>query len=197
MAWDCFVITGTDRARRRLRRYAAYQDGTPCQHDASTPIEDGTLIVNPDGSYRAVGNGDWPRDDPRWPTACACGYQFTDDDAWQLFFDRIYVDAAGNEYTLRDAPIGAMWRCEWFEDAPAWAGPDGESWSVCVPPGGLSGHWCVDGPSSSGGSWTRTGTPPRITAHPSIHVVGTYHGWLVDGVLSDDIDGRRFDEGAA
>lgn len=40
--------------------------------------------------------------------------------------------------------------------------------------------------------WTRTGEPPNITAYPSINHTGRYHGWLKDGVLSDDIEGRKF-----
>ena len=40
--------------------------------------------------------------------------------------------------------------------------------------------------------WTVTGEAPRITVQPSINAVGDYHGWLVDGVLSDDVEGRLF-----
>jgi hypothetical protein len=42
------------------------------------------------------------------------------------------------------------------------------------------------------GGWTVTGTPPHITVQPSINMVGLYHGWLQSGVLSDDVDGRKF-----
>lgn len=55
--------------------------------------------------------------------------------------------------------------------------------------------FCVDRRPSSGGSgWTVTGTPPHITVSPSINDAPGkpygYHGWLRDGVLSDDVDGR-------
>lgn len=40
--------------------------------------------------------------------------------------------------------------------------------------------------------WTRTGEPPNVTASPSINHVGQYHGWLQNGVLSDDCEGRVF-----
>lgn len=33
----------------------------------------------------------------------------------------------------------------------------------------------------------------RLTLSPSINSVGAYHGWLRDGHLTDDIDGRRYD----
>lgn len=48
------------------------------------------------------------------------------------------------------------------------------------------------GPGPHG--WKVTGTPPRLTVAPSINVSGTYHGWLRDGVLTDDCEGRRYDE---
>lgn len=41
--------------------------------------------------------------------------------------------------------------------------------------------------------WMRTGEPPNITANPSINHVGRYHGWLKDGVLTDDCEGRVFE----
>lgn len=52
--------------------------------------------------------------------------------------------------------------------------------------------FCIDSPATSGsGYWDVTvdmdslvvGQKPRITVHPSIHLVGIWHGWLQDGVL--------------
>lgn len=40
--------------------------------------------------------------------------------------------------------------------------------------------------------WQVTGEPPGLTVHPSIHLEGIYHGWITDGQLSDDVDGRQF-----
>jgi hypothetical protein len=104
--------------------------------------------------------------------------------------ERLYVRAvpldpslAQAPFTLREAPAGAMWDAHWFEDT--WSGPDGRSLMVKLP----FGHeWLIDGPSSSGGRWSRTGEPPKITVTPSILVKserGDYHGWLRDGVLVD------------
>jgi hypothetical protein len=45
-----------------------------------------------------------------------------------------------------------------------------------------------------GAGWKVFGLFPLITATPSINFPGFYHGWLQDGGLSDDIEGRRFDE---
>lgn len=190
MGWQCFVIEPTDRGRRYLRRHAGW-DGEHL-HQAMTRIEDGPLVFAESGGYH-VGGDDWSHDDPRWPAQCDCGYQFKEDDSWQLFHETIYVDAGGQEYTLRDAPIGAMWRCPWFEDGPAWAGPDGQCWAVMLPPGrDVGNEWLIDGPSSGGGFWQRTGTAPNITARPSI-LTPRYHGWLDGGVLSDDLEGRCYE----
>jgi hypothetical protein len=42
-----------------------------------------------------------------------------------------------------------------------------------------------------GAGWDITGEPPIITASPSI-MCEHYHGWLRDGVFSDDTDGRTY-----
>lgn len=36
------------------------------------------------------------------------------------------------------------------------------------------------------GGWTVTGTPPNITVAPSINMVGRYHGFLQNGVLTEN-----------
>lgn len=48
--------------------------------------------------------------------------------------------------------------------------------------------WYPDRPDRT---WTRTGEPPNITVTPSINHVGQYHGFLKNGVLTDDVDGRN------
>lgn len=37
------------------------------------------------------------------------------------------------------------------------------------------------------GGWTVTGSPPNINVEPSINMVGRYHGFLKNGVLSDPL----------
>ncbi len=197
MPTTCFMIEPTDRGHRELRRFTFRDAGAEAcplaqrgyyGHDASTPIDDALLEISAQGIYHAWAE-DIADDDPRWPTHCACGYAFTPDDERQVATERIYTAEDGQEYTLHPSrpdrpPAGAMWRSDWLE--PEMAGPDGISLSVMLP-GGY--EWAIDGPSTSGGGWTRTGTPPKITANPSIKSPN-YHGWLQDGVLSDDIDGR-------
>jgi hypothetical protein len=55
-----------------------------------------------------------------------------------------------------------------------------------------NGWWNIDMKSSDGGEgWQVTGEPPNLTASPSI-LTEDYHGWLRDGVLSDDLEGRTY-----
>lgn len=62
-------------------------------------------------------------------------------------------------------------------------------------PGGTD--FCVDGPTFSAGQrgsggWTVTGEPTAITLSPSINIGGSYHGWIQNGVITDDCEGRTF-----
>lgn len=43
------------------------------------------------------------------------------------------------------------------------------------------------------GGWTVTGDAPNITMTPSINIIGSYHGFLQNGVITDDCEGRRYD----
>lgn len=96
------------------------------------------------------------------------------------------------EFTLgwKDLRPGAMW----FEDG------DPNDLVVKLP---SNSEWHVDRgrlmnsqPDRSGKprlpQWTRTGDPPKITAQPSINHQGQYHGWLTDGILTDDCEGCTF-----
>jgi hypothetical protein len=113
------------------------------------------------------GKGEFEHDE-RWPTKCEkCDYLFTEQNHFQIFFDRIYVRKdTGEEMTLRDAPLGAMWDAEWYPSD--WKGPDGKS-LVAICPGG--GHWHIDGRASNCTKpddkvhkcWVRHGEPPNIT----------------------------------
>lgn len=107
--------------------------------------------------------------------------------AWQCYMVELrdyefYKD--GQRIAFTDLAPGAMW----FDDG-----------ELCVKlPSGS--EWLIDRgrrlneqkPSRRLPQWTRTGEPPRVTATPSINHVGQYHGWLRDGVLTDDCEGRTF-----
>lgn len=98
--------------------------------------------------------------------------------------------------------VGDMWPAPWLDDQPdkksAWISPEfrrdhqgKRPPMVVVLPG--YGEWCIDDKMSSTGSgWTVTGEPPNVTLSPSVNAVGAYHGWIQNGVISDDCEGRRF-----
>lgn len=205
MTTPCFWVERTGEAEVSLRRYS--EADTPCPagarsyHNAVVPIGRVPLDERPDGTYS--GNDDSvPHDDPRWPTACACGYAFAETDAWQVNHDAVY-GADGREWPARSLPPGAMLDARW--SPAAWKGPDGLGLTVVLPEGPyVEGEtdtrgwwWNVDGPSNDGAgnlnahAWTRTGdpkaVPPTISATPSINAVGRYHGFLTNGVLTDNI----------
>lgn len=201
MPWTCFLITPTTTAQQRMRRYSVVAVGGVCPHTtegmghhAEIAIADGPVCRTPDGDLDSV---PIDRSDPRWQqiAQCACGYRFTDDDAWQIVQDPYYVDLIGSKYTVRPgagpfaAPAGALWEAPWSGDArDPWNGADGKSYMVRLPDGT---DWNMDGPSTSGPGWRRTGEVPRFTVQPSILSRG-YHGWFVDGTLSDDLEGRKY-----
>lgn len=197
MAWQCFLVRPTDRERRFLRRFESYGFGSPrcCTasglgyHNAEVRIEDGPCVRDSRG-YISQGDS-WPRDDPRWPTHCACGHEFRSDDTWQLFRDPIYVADDGSEHTLHGkVKPGLMVDAFWLKEVKTYheRSPDGMVLMLYLPDGFT---WTIDGGALNGPGWERTGTPPAITARPSILSPG-YHGWLDNGVLSDDLDGRRY-----
>jgi len=60
-------------------------------------------------------------------------------------------------------------------------------------PGGED--FCLDSCSSNNDyahGWTVTGDAPNITVSPSINFTGRFHGFLTNGVLSEDVEGRMF-----
>lgn len=58
--------------------------------------------------------------------------------------------------------------------------------------------FCIDGMCIADGKyyggWIVSGVAPNITVTPSINAQGVYHGYLTNGVLSDDCEGRKYDE---
>jgi hypothetical protein len=62
--------------------------------------------------------------------------------------------------------------------------------TLVLPDGNI---WIVDSRASNeAAGWDLTCDPPNLTARPSI-MTDTYHGWLTDGVLSNDLEGRTYD----
>ena len=76
---------------------------------------------------------------------------------------------------------------QWMESrAPLW---------VNLPGGEFGIPFCVDSKASDQDAkgWTVTGEPPNITVDPSINIEGYWHGWIKNGVITADVDGRKFD----
>jgi hypothetical protein len=190
---ECFMLAPLPRVTRSLRRYAGIVEGaTLCTgrygyHNAETPLGELELAVPPDGTYeRATEDDEVAHDDPRWPTRCECGYEFAADDHRQVREERLYSPTNGGPATtLDDAPPGAMWFAWWFSESCR--GPDGKTLVLKTP----GGDWIIDHVASNGPGWTRTGTPPKVTARPSIGIGGKpgegwkYHGFLTDGRLEE------------
>ncbi len=188
------MIEPTDRTRRRLRRFVFSSDDASSKCPGQYSYHNGHGAF-PDGHCRTEKMSDghevWrfdddheipPHGDPQWPAKCDdCGYVFREEDQWQLFHEVIFVRKdTGQEMTTRDCPPGAMYDCSWYPEK----GPDGLSLAVALPPGGGLDYWHIDGYASGGGKWTRTGTPPNITANPSI-LTPRYHGFLRGGWLEE------------
>ncbi len=140
-----------------------------------------------------------------WPVECekGCGYRFSTEpgptypparvgDTWQVFIQRVYADADGQKWAMRDLPPGAMFDAHWMP----WKGPDGKSLAVILPD---NSTWNVDGQASNctrkgepHACWVRHGEPPMVTVDKdgdtcaagagSIATSG-YHGFLRDGEL--------------
>jgi hypothetical protein len=170
--------------RRALRRYSSAKCPRGGIHDVWLVVDDRL-----EGVDEAVLLKEAVGQDPRWPASCACGYAFQEADHWQVHIDRLWQGTPdGKLYALRDPdlPIGAMWDAKWFKDS--WKGPDGLSLVVRMPGGS---DFPVD-MTLSGESWTRIGTPPQISVHPSVNCVGVYHGHIKNGVISEDVEKRPF-----
>jgi hypothetical protein len=185
---QCFFVVESARATQALRRYRL-STIEKCDvsghgyHNASVRIED---VATTPKAYLSAAPASAFAGDPRWPTHCACGYEFRAEDEWQVFTESIYVDAAtGREWPMRELPPGAMYDAWWYrgsEGSEDKSGPDGLNLCLCLPPKGGLDYWHIDGPANNGPGWSRSGTVPNITAQPSI-LTPRYHGWLRDGVL--------------
>jgi hypothetical protein len=117
-----------------------------------------------------------------WPTHCQCGYEFAPEDNHQVFSESLYARSdTGDLVTIRNAGPGAIYDAEWLRGREQYSGPDGKC-LIAICPDGC--EWMIDGPASNGPGWTRTGTVPNLTVHPSIQT-GKYHGWLKDGWFVD------------
>lgn len=180
------IAEPSGRWQRNLRRYKPGTDGV--SNCTAGIYHNANVIVGEIPATEAAGaaGDNWPHDDPRWPAACTCGYEFTPEDHWQRIDREVYRLPDGREFVLSptfgcEIPPGTMIRAGWYDE---YAGRPGESWLVILPDGG---QWITTQQATGGGHWTVTGTPPLITASPSIwhNAPGGWHGWVRAGFLEN------------
>jgi|SRR5690349_7124589 len=185
---ECFWMDPIEWARESLRRYAG-KDSCPspwgyCNAsvllEGEVPYPFAHQFPDIKGCLFGEDRTGIAHDDTRWPSRCAsCGRPFDEGANWQQHVSRLFV-GGGHRCLLEDMPVGAMYDSSWWPETTA----DGIVLSVVCPPGGRANHWMVDGPSKSGGRWTREGVIPKVTARPSILIGSSgYHGFLTDGFL--------------
>lgn len=178
----CFFLTPVEKSNVILRRYrSSDKEKCPGPFGYCTTGVVIEVIDKVSNYFRIV--PDEMKSDPRWPKACEhCGYIFQPEDHWQWGDRQLYERSDTKELIeLNGAPVGAMWNADWLAGShKIKSRPDGLILCVKTP----GGDWVIDGGSSNGNGWERTGTPPDITANPSI-VCGKYHGWLRNGWLEE------------
>lgn len=203
----CFWCVPTGWQRRWFRRYADFHaapearacaaEGNHGYHQAFADLDVALERTDAEGYIKWDDPGVL-RTDPRWPSRCACGYEFGEKDERQVFCDSIYRREDDNTvFCLRAAKPGAMYDCFWAKKF--WKGEDGKSLMLVLPDGT---PWQIDGVCSNcpwaDGShpghkcWVRHGTPPDITVDKNGYTcpVGAgsiaspgYHGMLENGYL--------------
>lgn len=191
------MIEPTNKFRVSLRRFVwSDKEKCPLPHG----YHDAEIVIGDAADYeKAPSCGDkHDHSDERWPKACACGYQFKDEDQWQwnahALFER---KETGERWTLNSKlPIGAMYNADWMPQP--WQGLDGLS-LVVMTPGGL---WNIDSRANNctlpndtvHKCWCRQGVPPNIDVNKNGHtcaagggsiICGNYHGFLRHGHLED------------
>lgn len=182
----CFMLEDLGSTRYYLRRYVG-SDKAKCPsrlgyHNAMS----GAIADVPDDPASGCCGTRPPevdRADPRWPARCECGYAFTEADTWQVFPSGLYRrQDTGEIVTWDTAAPGAVRDARWWKEG---------AWMVKLPDGGdfmtmqgAANCACKTRPfDPAHHCWTVTGTPPNLTASPSIDT-GTWHGWLRNGVLT-------------
>lgn len=195
----CFAFTRTPTVRRYLRRYAG--DSTCLlngYHNAMEPFED---VDRPEGDDTVLSTPEPPYDPLLWPRTCSCGYVFLDEDSHQIFEDPLYRrEDTGEIVSLRNAPPGAMYFADWYDDIVGHKGDDGRSLVVILPNGN---PWQIDTQARNctmpddhaqlrHHCWVRHGEVPNVTVDKrgatcaagggSIQS-GDWHGFLIGGEL--------------
>lgn len=170
----CVLVHRTKKAGIRLRRFVIGRYDCPLSpgrygyHNRIVDIED--ECDWPSTDFDGVGE-ERNKDDPRWPTHCYCGYEFSPDDCWQYNKVVIYatIDDSIREI-INDLPPGAMW----FENSHSI-----KTLNVMT----MAGKWSIDNYLNTPNGWKWTGNPPEITVQGTAVLFGQYECSLVDGIL--------------
>jgi len=114
------------------------------------------------------------------------------------------ADGEPGEWTLADAPPGAMWYCEWMrgcEGGPWMGGDPPDGWLAVRLPNGhdwmpdTRARNCTMPEDNAHRCWVREGEPPNVTVTKNGPTCGagagsigsgSYHGFLRGGVLIGD-----------
>jgi hypothetical protein len=205
MSVRVFWLEPTNRVKVWLRVYASepYRElGEATVHEDAPARSWLRKVKRGERSYHSTRSEKIPADHPLWPHPAGEGINR------QVWAERLYAGSPdGRLYTLRDAPIGAMWDADWLHGiGGAYVGPDGISLHVRTP----GGDWCVDGQASnctrtqdvdvegepgvkrfvrSHYCWVRHGDPRSGEVHVDKNgetcaagagsiVIGSYHGFL-------------------
>ena len=91
------------------------------------------------------------------------------------------------------ATIGLWWYVDPSKFTPnKGTAANGQCVCVVLPPGGAAGWFYPYHVYQNNQQWTVEGDWPNVTITPSINCPGYYHGWIRDGQITDDCEGRVF-----
>lgn len=176
MGIACFWVEPTEEGYRSLRRYrrgseerCPLVEGAYSYHNVSVRLPglfSMVWAIDEEDGHKYVGEltPESYKGETAWPTHCACGYEFVQDDPWQYNQDLLYVACDGPNvgwrWTQRSLPAGAVWEAWW---TGGWAGingtdrvlmiklPSGQEFmpgmeaSNCTRKGENHDCWCVHG----------------------------------------------------
>jgi hypothetical protein len=126
---------------------------------------------------------------------------------WPIeYFDR-FEDMTAKYGTKGPWPIGVLYPDPEYLDhkiagKPLLSPQYREGWQALRPPLVVElpcGHFCVDMVTMTDGvpgdsGWEVSGHPAQMTLKPSVNIKGAWHGFITNGVISDDVEGRTFAE---
>lgn len=201
MGYDAYLLTDSREAVTYQRRFT-YNFHEQCPADVDGL---GHQVISP--VRFVLFGGDLPIRD--WRIAhdralidsCACGYRFDEDDPAQEWIVRLHCEPDGRQVNVRTgvgprARAGGIWEMPIY--GPDYWGADRKSYGVVLPMGAT---FPIDYPARTQhrGRYFRTGEAPALTVLSEIHYGDRndhngYRGWLLNGILSDDLDGRTYKE---